>query len=135
MARETKAQRVAREAAEQEQFIQKTISEWPVRFVALVQEYTTLPGFRISAPKEKTPGALRFRTEDTVLGYDTDVTVNVVFNGSCDEIYGMEDAERPIIKYHEKEAEYAQVRSLKLAAASKLNAQELELLNINPALF
>ena len=135
MARETKAERNAREAAEQEAHIQKTISEWPARFVALVQEYTSLPGFSISSPQEKSPGALRFRTEDTVLGYDTDATVSVVFDGSWAEIYEMEDAERPVAAYYAAKAEKERVRQAKIAAASKLSPEDLKLLNINPALF
>jgi len=136
MARETKAERTAREAAEQEAAMQQVAKDWPARFVALVQEYTTLPGFSLSAAAAgKSPGALRFRTEDTAMGYDTDTTVSVVFDGSWDEIYTMEDAERPVAAYYAAKAEKERVRNLKLAAASKLSPEDLKLLNINPALF
>lgn len=135
MARETKAQRLAREAAEQAAAMQQVAKDWPTRFVTLIQEYTSLPGFSLSATKEKTPGALRFRTVDTAVGYDTDATVNVVFNGTWEEIYEMEAAEQPISAYYAAKAEKERIRQAKIAAASKLSPEDLKLLNINPALF
>lgn len=132
MARETKAQREAREAAERQADWDKFREEYPQRFAKVLFEFAKLEGrgarafdeyYYVGKVDDETYEFTRGNTECTL---KTTAPVNRLLNVMCD----LELLEREVQDYYDLLAEEQRQAKVKRGALAKLNAEERELLGL-----
>jgi hypothetical protein len=127
MARETKAGREAREAAELQECFEKVSAGWNVRFADVMVEYATLPGFTVT---KSNGGVYLFTPPEELMGYNHHYEVPVVltFEFFYNGLHAMEDAERAVTRYREEEAAAEYQAQVVRNAIAKLRKEECDLL-------
>lgn len=129
MARETKAQREAREAAEYQAQWNKVVAEWPARFAQLMFNYATLPGFSLEANANGTYGFLP--SEEVCSWADLNwLPVSVTAEQNWEVFYTLQRAEQWVDEYAAMRNEAARKAQVKRDALAKLNSEERELLGL-----
>jgi hypothetical protein len=134
MARETKEERKAREAAEREAQMRtafETVSAgWAVRFANVMVEFANLPGFSVS---KGAVGVYKFAPPEDLMGWnhDYEVPAVLVFEKFYDGLNEMENAEHAVERYYEAVAEAERKYKVYQGALAKLNPEEQEMLKSN----
>lgn len=132
MARETKAQREAREAAERQEAWDRFREEYPQRFAEVLFEYT-----RLTVSCEQAGGCpyqvvqMDSETYRFVHGWsDYALKVTVPVNQNWEALYALESIERDVQDYYDEVAEVERRDTVKRDALAKLNDEERELLGL-----
>lgn len=133
MARETREVKEKRQAEENAARFVEATKDWTVRLMNVMVEYATLPRFEVRKYDNTNvdvaaPAVVLVPAED-VLGYDTTYVLPLVPT-SHDDVYNMENAERMVKLYAEKEAEARRVYEVRNAALNKLNDEEKRILGL-----
>lgn len=132
MARLTKAQREAMEAAVLAEQWEAFRAEYPQRFARLLFAFTRLDAS--GATLEREPYSVeQFDAETYVFVHDyTDATLKVTapVNQNWDVLYTLERLEGLVESYERAQAEEQRRATVKREALAKLNAEERELLGL-----
>lgn len=132
MARETKAQREARESTERFLAWEEFRAEYPRRFARVLYEFTLLDAsgahtndepFEVSLLDDET---FRFRH-----GWnDYELKVTAPANPVWEVLYHLESLEGSVQNFYKERAEQARREQVRTAALNKLNTEERELLGL-----
>ncbi len=127
MAKETKAERLAREELEAEASYQAFVREYPARFAALMYEYLSLEhaGFNVDKVDDET---YSFYRGEKWSSYELKVTPPA--NRNWEVVSNLEEVESKLAEYAAEQAEETRKYSLKCAALGKLTKEERELLGV-----
>jgi hypothetical protein len=128
MAKETKAERAAREEFEAEVSYQNFVREYPARFVAVMYEYLTREhaGFRVHKLDAET---YSFSREDYSYS-NRELKVAPPANRNWEAVEALEEVEHYLADYARELAEENRKFMVKQTALAKLSKEERELLGV-----
>jgi hypothetical protein len=132
MARETKAQREAREAAERQEAWDKFREEYPQRFAKVLFDFARLHAFGVRGNDE----FFRADAVDAETYYfahdwaSATLKVTVPLNQDWGVLYSLERVEEALRGYYADQAEQQRKESVRRTALTKLNSEERELLGL-----
>ena len=126
MAKETKAEREVRMAAEQMAEWATFVDAYPTRFAALMFNYMNTPGFTVKKLDAET---YEFNRPDH-LWREYQLKVTPAVNWSSATVDAMDTLERSLAHYAAEQAEYRRRETVRKNALNKLDREERELLGL-----
>lgn len=129
MAKETKADREARMALEQEAEYQQFVREYPARFAKLMFDYMNLSHAEFYV-KQLDAETYEFSRDSYSSWKNSTLKVSAPANYNRKVMYDLEEAERYLQDYARELAESLRKYQVKQAALNKLSAEERELLGL-----
>ncbi|WP_396189693.1 hypothetical protein [Flavobacterium sp.] len=132
MARETRAQREAREEAERQAQWEEFLAEYPRRFAKVLYGFTMLDASGVRHNGEFYDVQ---QLDDETYHFSHDYVAEVVkvtppVNQNWQVLYALESLERSVQGYYDEKAEQTRKDQVRTTALNKLNAEERELLGL-----